>query len=212
MSGTLITFEGGEGAGKSTLIRRLQLDLEEQGFKVLATREPGGTELGEQLRHLLLNPYVNVSIAPMAELCLFLAARAQHIAECIRPALESGSIVLCDRFNHSTIAYQGAGRELGIEKVESLCHLVCNGLAPDLTFYLDVEPEVGLSRSKQTSKEAAAGELDKIESEQITFHERIRGAFLKIAQRDARLQVINAHQSPSDIYQQVQSIIKQQIL
>lgn len=203
-SGLFITFEGGEGAGKSTLITRLQTQLQKCGRTALSTREPGGTALGEQIRQWLLSPTIDVPIAPKAELCLFLAARAQHIQERILPALASGQIVLCDRFNDSTIAYQGAGRNLGVAEVTQMCKLVCGPVQPTLTFYLDVDPTVGLERSRRTSKEAMKGQLDKIESEALIFHQKIRQTFLDIARAEPqRVLIIDAHQSRDVVFHQV---------
>ena len=207
-----ITFEGGEGAGKTTLLSRIQTELKKQGHKVLTTREPGGTELGEKIRQWLLDPAEKAVISARTELCLFLAARAQHLQEKIEPALKQGKIVLCDRFNDSTIAYQGAGRGLGMQEVGDMCRFVCGSLQPSLTFYLDVEPSVGLERARGTSKEAAAGQLDKIESEALAFHQMIRQAFLQLAKEEPhRIQVIDAHQTPHQVFQQVIRIILERI-
>src|SRR5690606_19081528 len=158
--GVFISFEGGEGAGKSTLIERIASHL--QDYPVLKVREPGGTALGEALRELLLQQKGPVS--PYAELSLFLASRAQHISEVIGPALEDGMIVLCDRFNDSTIAYQGAARGLGMEKVDQFCKFISQGLSPHLTLYLDIHPELGLHRA------ASVRAQDRIEAETIAFH------------------------------------------
>lgn len=200
--GLFITFEGGEGAGKTTLIERVRAELEQQGQTVLATREPGGTALGEQIREWLLSPKVTVPIVARAELCLFLAARAQHIEECIAPALMQGHVVLCDRFNDSTMAYQGAGRDLGLETVAELCRLICGSIQPTCTFYLDIDPTIGLERVRGRSQET--NPLDKMESETMIFHKKIRNAFLQIAEHDPqRMQVVDAHQSPEAVFQQV---------
>ena len=192
-----ITFEGGEGAGKTTLINEMAAILEAQGLSVVKTREPGGTLFGNQIRGWLLDNRSNVSIGAKAELLLFLSARAQHIEEVIVPAIEAGKIVLCDRYNDSTIAYQGAGRFLGTAWVRSLCNLVCGSTLPDLTFYLDVDPVIGLARTKRISKEnSVAGELDRIEAEAIEFHHRVRQAFQIMAQEEPkRFSWIDANQS-----------------
>lgn len=189
-----ITIEGGEGAGKSTLIETLRDLLAGQGFQVVTTREPGGTTLGNEIRRLTLSH--QFPIAPKAELLLMLASRAEHIDEVILPALQAGKIVICDRFNDSTIAYQGAARGLGVDAVEKLCKEICGSTLPDLTFYLDVDPEVGLQRSRKLDKqEAKSGELDKIESEKLSFHQAVRQAFLQIASREPhRVVVIDANQ------------------
>ncbi len=182
MKGFFITFEGGEGAGKTTLIDRLEKHFRACGNDVVRTREPGGSILSETIRKWVLE-YREIKIAPMAELLLFLSARAQHIAELIAPALERGAIVLCDRYNDSTISYQGIARELGLEKVSQMCELVTGRYQPDVTFYLDIAPNVGLQRSRFTHKDTAkAGTLDKIEDLDLSFHERVRQGFLKLAE------------------------------
>ncbi len=177
-----IVFEGGEGAGKTTLIDNVEQFFLEKGVAVVRTREPGGTFFGEQMRNWLLNRRLEMRIDAKAELLLFLSIRAQHIDELIAPALNSGKIVLCDRFNDSTIAYQGAGRQLGVEYVSQLCSLVCGKVVPDLVFYLDIDPKIGLGRTLATAKEnAMAGYMDAIESEKIEFHIRVRKAFQMLA-------------------------------
>jgi dTMP kinase len=172
---------------------------------VLKVREPGGTELGERLRQWLLTPGLKDVLSPLAELCLFLAARAQHVHEVILPALKDGKVVLCDRFNDSTVAYQGAGRGLGMAYVRDLCDKICGDVQPDITLYLDVKPELGLTRSRRVSKvEASAGQLDRIEAESIAFHERIREAFLQMCKDDvSRVHLIDAHQSRERVFEQV---------
>lgn len=189
-----ITVEGGEGAGKSTLIETLRDLLSDNGRQVVTTREPGGTSLGNEIRRLTLSH--QFPIAPKAELLLMLASRAEHIDEVILPAIQEGKVVICDRYNDSTIAYQGAARGLGVEAVEALCKEICGSTLPDLTFYLDVDPEIGLQRSRKLDKqEAKAGELDKIESEKLSFHQTVRQAFLSIAAKEPnRVVVIDANQ------------------
>lgn len=178
-----ITIEGGEGAGKTTLINCLEEKLQSWDISVVKTREPGGTELANELRSWLLNQNKGITIGAKAELFLFLAARAQHIEEIILPALSSGKVILCDRFNDSSIAYQGVGRRLGFSFVKELCKHACGAIAPDLTFYLDIDPQIGLHRTKRTIKEnAAAGQVDRIEAERIDFHQRVRKAFIEIAE------------------------------
>ena len=208
-NGLFVSFEGGEGAGKTSLITRLVEELSAGGHSVVTTREPGGTALGEQIRQWLLNPDKEISIGARAELCLFLAARAQHIEEVILPALEQGKIILCDRFNDSTVAYQGFGRGLGVDYVRQLCTHICDGVTPDVTFYLDVNPKVGLERALKSHADRT---LDRIESEELTFHDRIRQAFLQMAQREpTRFQVVDAHQSPEDVFVQVLNSIEQRL-
>lgn len=182
---SFITVEGGEGAGKTTLIDLLVKELTARGADVVRTREPGGTVLGNEIRGWLLNKKGAVRIDDKAELLLFLAARAQHIEEVIAPAIASGKTVVCDRYNDSTVAYQGAGRGLGVDYVRELCNQVCAETLPDLTFYLDVDPSIGLQRTQRAVKEnAAAGEVDRIESEALEFHKKVRNAFLAMARAE----------------------------
>lgn len=196
-----ITFEGGEGAGKTTLIDHVEKFLNEQGFTTLRTREPGGTPFGNQIRSWLLDHRSNLKINPKSELMLFLAARAQHIDDVIQPAILAGTIVLCDRFNDSTIAYQGAGRELGIDWVSSLCKMVCGDTLPDLTFFLDVDPIVGLSRTQNANKEnASSGQLDRIEAEKVEFHQKVRDAFIGLVKMEQdRFCCLDANQSKETV-------------
>lgn len=197
--GYFITFEGGEGAGKSTLMDGLARVLREQGYFVVTTREPGGTPLGETIRRLLLNHDPAVLIGSQAELMLFLAARAQHIEELIAPALKKGGIVLCDRFNDSTIAYQAVGRGLNADAVDHLCRLVCGVNLPDLTLFLDVDPNVGLKRTQKRSGSVS----DRIESEKLDFHMRVREAFLTLAKQESqRIHRIDANQERAVVFQE----------
>ena len=202
--GFFITLEGGEGAGKSTLQSQLADYLIANGYEVVKTREPGGSQLGEAIRTWLLDSNNSFKIAPRAELLLFLAARAQHIKELIEPALKAGKIVLCDRFNDSTIAYQGAARGLDIKSAQKLCQFVCEKIQPQLTLFLDVDPKQGLLRSQKLSKEhAESGKLDRIESEEIKFHEEVRKAFLALAKREPfRIYRIDANKSQSAVLEE----------
>lgn len=209
-SGYFITLEGGEGAGKTTLLRQLVNFFQHQGYEVVATREPGGTFLGETIRDWLLQER-NVSICSQAELLLFLADRAQHIEEKIIPALQEGKVVLCDRFNDSTIAYQGAARGLGMQHVQQLCRMVCQSLVPHCTLFLNVSPEIGLSRSKKSDKtHAPQGKLDRIESETIDFHRKIQKALEDLAKSEpSRIYTIDANQSQEIVYEQAVSALQQ---
>lgn len=211
LSPLFITFEGGEGAGKSTLIQNVKEYLEMQGIEVVTTREPGGSALGEQIRHWLLtqNNAESAKIDNRAELFLFLASRAQHIEEVIKPALAAGKVILCDRFNDSTIAYQGVARGLGLSQVESLCEFACNGTLPNLTFFLDIDPQEGLKRSKGVEKaNAAVGALDRIESEKLEFHTLVRKGMQQLATLyPQRIQVIDGHQSKAQVFDEVREKI-----
>ncbi|MGK0673410.1 MAG: dTMP kinase [Halothiobacillaceae bacterium] len=184
MKGRFIVLEGGEGAGKSSNLDFIQRLLEEYGKTVLRTREPGGTPLGEAVRDLLLDPAF-AGMEAKTELLLMFAARAQHVAQVIRPALEAGTWVISDRFTSSSYAYQGGGRGLPWEAIAWLEDFVQGGLRPDLTLLLDAPVEVGLARKR--------GSKDRIESEERAFFERVRGVFLRQAEMDPeRFAVIDA--------------------
>ena len=206
-SGCLITFEGGDGAGKSTLIDTLHHYLEKMGRSVISTRAPGGTKIGATIRSLLLTQGEE-PLSERSELFLFLADRAQHVDEVILPALAKGAIVLCDRYNDSTVAYQGTARGFEPEWTRSLCDFATKDLQPDLTLYLDIDPKIGLSRAL-----AASQKTDRIESEGITFHEKIRKAFHAIAERDpSRFRIIDASKSPASVFEEALQIIHATVL
>ncbi len=197
-NGLFITIEGGEGAGKTTLIDGLIRELTLEGASVVSTREPGGTHLGEEIRKLLLHSKPSQPVTPKAELMLFLAARAQHFEELITPALQEGNIVICDRFHDSSVAYQGIARGMGQEAVRLLSLYVTEGIEPDLTLYLDIDPILGLNRGRRTNgKESSRKNKDRIESETLEFHRKVRHAFLQIAQASPeRCKIVDATQSP----------------
>lgn len=213
MKSLFITLEGGEGSGKSTLIDKLETEFRKSARPVVKTREPGGSSLGEQMRHWLLSAKGSVPISSYAELFLFLAARAQHLEEVIKPALSQGKLILCDRFNDSTIAYQGYARGLGVDLVERLCDLVCQGVMPDLTFFLDVDPKEGLRRTRKAHKEhASSGEVDRIESEELSFHERVREGMLKQARKyPERIVVIDASKSSDQVFREVNQYLQKKL-
>jgi dTMP kinase len=193
-----ISFEGGEGAGKTTLINKLKDTLENQGYSVILTREPGGSLLGDAIRDLVLHRDKKMKMGSKAELLLFLSARAQHVEEVIKPALDSGKIVLCDRFYDSSVAYQGYARGLGPKEVEDLCLFATSGLVPDLTFYLDLDPKEGLLRA------ASDREPDLFEEQKLEFHAQVRAAFKEIAVKNqARIKVIDASKTPENVLTQV---------
>ena len=189
-TGTFIALEGGEGAGKSTQIRLLQEWLQERGHEVVVTREPGATPVGAKIRALLLDPATG-RLAPRAEAMLYAADRAQHVAEVIRPALERGAVVLTDRYVDSSLAYQGAGRELAVEEVARLSSWATGGLRPDLVVLLDVDPVVGLAR--------AGSSPDRIEAESLDFHRRVRLGFLSLAEDDAERYLVVPAESPPEL-------------
>jgi dTMP kinase len=193
--GSFISFEGIEGAGKGTQVRLAQQLLEAQGHDVLVTREPGGTKLGEHLRDTLLE-HGQAAVDARAETLLFAASRAQHVSHVIRPALEEGKVVLCDRYLDSSLAYQGTGRGLGEQDVLSLNVWATQGLFPDLVILLHLEPDQGLSRIE--------GEQDRIESEDEAFHAKVADAFLKIAEdHPERFRVIDAGGPPDEVHARV---------
>lgn len=202
-----ITFEGGEGAGKTTLINNLSKILQDKGYSVVVTREPGATPLGEKIRQLLLEQSSYFPISSMAELLLFLSDRAQHIEQVIKPALAKDRIVLCDRFNDSTIAYQGIARGLGIENVKSLCEIICGETKPDLTFFLNVNPKIGLNRAKNQQRV-----LDRLENEHMDFHTKVREGFLLLAQQDSnRIKILNAEQSSEQVLNEAIKLMEQRL-
>lgn len=197
MRGQFITLEGGEGVGKSTNLAAITGWLNEQGIDTLVTREPGGTPLAEQLRELLLAPR-DEPIAEATELLLMFAARAQHIAGVIEPALAAGRWVVCDRFTDATRAYQGGGRGLSAEMIDTLAELVQGGLQPDLTVLLDLPVEQGLARAGQR------GALDRFELENLAFFQRVRDSYLQLASAEpARFAVVDASRSLAAVGQSV---------
>jgi dTMP kinase len=201
VSGLFITLEGPEGAGKSTNREYLAQRLREQDIEVLLTREPGGTPLAERIRELLLAP----SAEPMAadtELLLVFAARAQHLAEVIRPALARGMVVLCDRFTDATYAYQGGGRGLSVERIGQLEQFVQGALRPDLTLLFDLPIEVGLARAE------ARGRLDRFEQEGRGFFQAVRQTYLeRAAQAPARYRIVDAGQSLAQVQSALDAIL-----
>lgn len=196
--GRFITFEGGEGCGKSTQVVRLAASLRERGLEVLLTREPGGTRLSELIRTLLKDEAEDPPV-DRAELLLFLAARAQLVRNVIAPALEAGKWVVSDRFSDSTIAYQGYGRGLPVDFVREANDFACEGLRPDLTILLDLDPSVAEARMR--GREAATNtSADRIERAGDGFHARLRAGFLELAAADApRFSVVDASKSPDEV-------------
>ncbi len=202
MSGVFISFEGGEGCGKSTQIALLREYLEAQGKVVVETREPGGTVIAERIREVLLNPE-HGAMGTEAELLLYAAARAQHVHEKIRPALEAGAVILCDRFADSTTAYQGAARGVAGEVLATLHKIATAGIWPDKTFLLDLDPVVGLDRAR------IRGTADRLESEKLEFHQAVRAGFLDIARAEPeRVLVIDGAQEIDSIALEIQSAVE----
>jgi len=205
MRGSFLTLEGGEGAGKSTMMERAAAWLEAEGRRVVRTREPGGTALAEKLRDILLDK-TNSVLSTQTELLLVFAARAQHLAELIRPALDRGDTVLCDRFTDATWAYQGGGRGVPAGQIAALEDLVHGDLQPDLTLLLDLPVEVGLRRASQR------GETDRFEAESLAFFERVRAAYLERAAADpGRFAVIDASVGVDEVWAQVEAVLQERM-
>ena len=192
--GWFIAFEGGEGAGKSTQERLLTDALVARGHVVTRTREPGGTPAGEAIRHVLLSPEYT-GLDHRAEALLFAAARGEHVARVVRPALARGEVVVCDRYLDSSVAYQGYGRDLGPERVRDLSLWATGGLLPDLTVLLDIDPAIGLGRFV---------DRDRLEAEPLAYHQRVRAGFLALAAADpGRYLVLDAQQDTDAIAEAV---------
>jgi dTMP kinase len=198
--GLFITFEGCEGSGKTTQAKRLFAHLTEAGFECVFTHEPGGTAISEKIRDILLHAD-HTTMVPSTELFLYLASRAQHTHEVILPALKKGCIVISDRYADSSLAYQGNARELPLELVHDLNDIATQHTIPDLTFLIDIEPEMGLSRLQGK---------DRIENEEIHFHKRVRTAYLEIAVAAAkRMHVMQGDRREEEIFSEILSITKQ---
>lgn len=170
-----VTFEGGEGSGKSSCLAKVAKDLQNAGYEVVITREPGGTPISEQIRNVILDK-ANTDMDPMTEALLYAASRRQHLVQKILPALREGKIVLCDRYLDSSLAYQGGARGLGIEKILALNQYAIDGQYPDLTLFFDLEPEVGLERIEENSSR----EVNRLDLEKLGFHHKVRDSFLKL--------------------------------
>lgn len=200
--GLFLSFEGGEGVGKTTQIARLAKAFEERGRKVIVTREPGGSQIANRMRSLILDPELK-GIVPLAELFLYEASRAQHVADIIGPALERGHVVICDRFADSSIVYQGAGRKLAASLVNKLNLIATGGLKPHLTFVLDLNPRIGLARV------GARGILDRMEKETLGFHTRVRNGFRALVKREPkRCILIDASRSRDEIHEQMINVLQ----
>lgn len=199
MRGLFISFEGGDGTGKTTQIQALKEWLDGQGLDVVATREPGGTKLGEQVREIVLH---GQDISPRTEALFYAADRAHHVASKVRPALARGAVVITDRYLDSSVAYQGAARSLGVDEVRELSLWAVEGLLPDLTIILDVPADVAGRRAQ-----ARAG-LDRLESAGSAFHEAVREQFLQLAKREPeRCKVVDGARSPEEIAQAVRELV-----
>lgn len=207
MPGALIAFEGGEGAGKSTQLHLLADRLNTLALPVCLTRQPGGTPHGRRIRELILQPVADDQLSARAELFLYLADRAQHVDTVIRPALQRGEIVLCDRYTDSTLAYQGYGRQLDIAELKHLNDRATGSLKPDLIFWLDLPPELG--RQRILGREA----LDRLETEALSFHQRVRSGYAALAAADPQRWVrIDAAENPEAVAARIWTLFAQRLL
>ncbi|MBG0786018.1 MAG: dTMP kinase [Anaerolineaceae bacterium] len=201
-----ITLEGPEGSGKTSQLPALADFLRDQGYDVLVTREPGGTSVGDQIRDVLMN-MKNVSIVPQTEILLFQAARAQHVAEILRPALAEGKVVICDRFGDSTLAYQGYGHQTDIRTLQYLIHFATGGLTPDLTLLLDIPVSEGFDRKIKNDSE-----WNRLDAYAKAFHERVRQGYLELAgEEPERWHIIDATQSKDQVQTEMRKAVLQKI-
>lgn len=202
-----ITFEGGEGSGKSTVLKEVTARLENKGYKVVTTREPGGTPIAEEIRNVILNKD-NTKMDPRTEALLYAASRRQHLVEKIWPALKRGEVVLCDRYLDSSLAYQGGARGLGIEEVLSINMFATEGSFPDLTILFDLEPEEGLKRIEKNK----GREVNRLDLEKLEFHKKVRENFHYLAKKYAtRYVVIDASKPLNEVIDEVYKIIKERL-
>ena len=206
-----ITFEGGDGTGKSTQIKVLERHLAACGRSFVSTREPGGTPLGKLIRQALLE-VGKQPIGSPTELFLYLADRAQHVQDVILPALDSAKLVLCDRYTDSTLAYQGYGRGIDLEVLRELNRIADRGVKPDLTLLFDCPVELGLSRTAKRLAEEGEGREDRFEREKVEFHERVRAGFLALARAEPeRFRIIDASRSVVEVTQEIKSIVDREL-
>jgi len=207
-----ITFEGGDGTGKSTQIRALENYLVGRAHSCVVTREPGGTALGNLIRKMLLDVGSH-EIASSAELFLYLADRAQHVSKVILPAIKAGSIVLCDRFTDSTVAYQGYGRGIDLSLLRQLNDIADRGVRPDLTVLLDCPAHIGLARTARRRSAMGQRQEDRFEREKIEFHDKVRAGFLEIARAEPkRFRLVDATRSIEKVTLEIKKIIDQEML
>ncbi len=205
-----ITFEGIDGSGKTTQLRLLSKWLREQGRETVEAVEPGGTAIGQQVRRILLDP-ANAEIQPRTELLLYFASRAQNVEQVIRPGLEAGRVVLCDRFTDSTLVYQGCGRGLDTKVILELDRIACQGLTPDITVLIDIDIATSLARAKRRNERTGRTEA-RIDEESEAFHERVRQGYLGLAARErARFIVIDGCASAGDVATRIREAIEDRV-
>ncbi len=203
-----ITFEGVEGSGKTTQIQRLKRYLVRKGIPCKVTREPGGPPISEKIRKILLDPN-HKKLTPFSELLLYEAARAQHVIEIIEPLRKKGIVVLCDRFNDATVAYQGYGRKLDQNLIQTLNRLASQGIKPDLTFLLDCPSDIGLKRALQRNRISKNEKEGRFESESIQFHHRVRRGYLEIAKKEPhRVRVIDTRLGEDKVFEKIREMVE----
>lgn len=191
-----ITFEGGEGAGKSTAIKRIVEKLTSEGYEIVLTREPGGTPIAEEIRNVILDKK-NTAMDPRTEALLYAASRRQHLVEKVIPALKEGKLVLCDRFLDSSLAYQGGARGIGIDTVYNMNLFATEGMLPDLTILFDIKPEEGLARIAANSQR----EVNRLDVEKLTFHNKVRDSFHELAKKfPERFVIVDASKGPDEVF------------
>ncbi|MCI5942998.1 MAG: dTMP kinase [Ligilactobacillus animalis] len=206
MSGFFITFEGTDGSGKTSVLNAIEAKLKAAKVDYLRTREPGGNRISEQIRNVILDEKFTEMDA-RTEALLYAAARRQHLVETVLPALEAGKVVLCDRFVDSSLAYQGAGRDIGVAEVKQMNQFATAGLEPDLTIYLAIEPSLGLERIKKNRQD----EVNRLDKEALSFYETVYQAYQKLATENERIVTIDASQKLADVIADVELVLSSKI-
>ena len=202
-----ITFEGGEGAGKSTAIKRIVEKLTSEGYEIVLTREPGGTPIAEEIRNVILDKK-NTAMDPRTEALLYAASRRQHLIEKVIPALKEGKLVLCDRFLDSSLAYQGGARGIGIDTVYNMNLFATEGMLPDLTILFDIKPEEGLARIAANSQR----EVNRLDVEKLTFHNKVRDSFHELAKKfPERFVIVDASKTPNEVFEDAYKAIEDRL-
>lgn len=202
MKARFITIEGCEGSGKTTILKKLCAEFKEKNIKFFATREPGGSKISEQIRNVILN-VENTKMDYMTEALLYAASRRQHLEEIVKPALNGGAIVLCDRYLDSSLAYQGYARGLGIDEVYAINMYATSGFLPELTIYIDIPVEVGLERITSNNRD-----VNRLDLEKVSFHSKVREGYLEIAKKYSdRIVTIDGVGTPDEVYERVKKVI-----
>jgi dTMP kinase len=202
-----ITFEGGEGAGKSTAIKRIVEKLTSEGYEIVLTREPGGTPIAEEIRNVILDKK-NTAMDPRTEALLYAASRRQHLVEKVIPALKEGKLVLCDRFLDSSLAYQGGARGIGIDTVYNMNLFATEGMLPDLTILFDIKPEEGLARIAANSQR----EVNRLDVEKLTFHNKVRDSFHELAKKfPERFVIVDESKTPDEVFEDAYKAIEDRL-